>query len=142
MKGKGKGTARAKVRPGGFSPASSQGLAHPPEKEKEEEKALPPASQPVVTTPTARQSASMLTEEDEQDWDQAGLTGLVWPNGLAGRLQPSHRQFAKAMATRKPVPQVEGPRGLMASSKTIRGASDSTAHFCCTVFLPFLLSRM
>jgi len=33
--------------------------------------------------------------EDGEDWDQAGLTGLVWPNGLAGRLQPSHRQVAR-----------------------------------------------
>ena len=68
----------------------------------------------------------MLTEEDEQDRDQAGLTGLVWPNGLTGRLQPSHRQFVKAMATRKPVPQIEGARGLMASSKTIRRASQTS----------------
>ena len=65
----------------------------------------------------------MLTEEDEQDWDQAGLTGLVWPNL---RLQPSHREFAKAMASRKLVPQVEGTRGLMASSKTIRRASQAS----------------
>jgi len=62
--------------------------------------------------------------EDEEDWDQAGLTGLLWPNGLAGRLQPSHRQFAKAMATPKPVPQVKG-QGAPDGSKQSEEASAS-----------------